>query len=295
MKINKSKTEGLWHVPLNSRLGKEPFGISWPKQYAIALGIAFPYHVQVGNEINFNEKLTKLKKVLNAWSSRHLTILGRIAIVKSLALAKLVYSCSILNVPEEFVKELNSNIFSFIWNFKPDKIKRKSLTGPVSHGGLNMLNFADVVKSLKTSWVNRYCRANDRHWCALLDSLLSKVGGTLLFQCNYDLKLLDHENLSVFYKHVLAVWQELNSKYPRNANEYKQEIIWNYRFIKIDGKSFYYRSWANKGILKISDLLNTHGQFLSFENFNANMAFALLFSIMLVFLRQSLKFGKAKS
>ena len=60
MKINKSKTEGLWHVPLNSRLGKEPFGISWPKQYAIALGIAFPYHVQVGNEINFNEKLTKL-------------------------------------------------------------------------------------------------------------------------------------------------------------------------------------------------------------------------------------------
>ena len=29
------------------------------------------------------------------------------------------------------------------------------------------------------------CKANDRHWCALLDSLLSKVGGTLLFQCNY--------------------------------------------------------------------------------------------------------------
>ena len=90
-----------------------------------------------------------------------------------------------------------------------------------------MLNFADVVKSLKTSWVNRYCRANDRHWYALLDSLLSKVGGTLLFQCNYDLKLLDLKNLSVFYKDVLAVWQELNSKDPRNANEYKQEIIWN--------------------------------------------------------------------
>ena len=268
LKINKSKTEGLWLGPLKSRLGKEePFGILWPKLYVIALGIAFPYHVQVGNKINFNEKLSKLKKVLNAWSSRHLTILGRIAIVKSLALAKLVYSCSVLNVPEEFVKEVNNNIFSFIWNFKPDKIKRKTLTGPVSHGGLNMLNFADVVKSLKTSWVNRYCRANDRHWCALLDSLLSKVGGTLLFQCNYDLKLLDLKSLSVFYKDVLAVWQELNSKDPRNANEYKQEIIWNNRFIKIDGKSFYYRSWANKGIMKISDLLNTHGQFLSFENF----------------------------
>ena len=182
LKINKSKTEGLWLCPLKSRLGKEePFGISWPKQSVIALGIAFPYHVQVGNKINFNEKLAKLKKVLNAWSSRHLMILGRIAIVKSLALAKLVYSCSVLNVPEA----ISSLLFG---TFKTDKIKRKTLTGPVSHGGLNMLNFADVVKSLKTLWVNRYCRANDRHWCALLDSLLSKVGGMLLFQCNYDLK-----------------------------------------------------------------------------------------------------------
>ena len=68
-----------------------------------------------------------------------------------------------------------------------------------------MLDFADVVQSLKIAWVNRYCKANDRHWCALLDSLLSKVGGTLLFQCNYDLKLLDLKNLSVFCpRRVLA-------------------------------------------------------------------------------------------
>ena len=272
LKINKSKTEGLWLGPLKSRLDKdEPFCISWPKQYVIALGIAFPYHAQVGNKINFDERLAKLKKVLNTWSGRHLTILGRIAIVKSLAVAKLVYSCSVLNVPGNLVKEVNNSIFSFIRNFKPDKIKRKTLTGPICNGGLNMLDFADVVKSLKIAWVKRYCKANDRHWCALLDSLLSKVGGTLLFQCNYDLKLLDLKNLSVFYKNVLAVWQELNSKNPRNTNEFKQEIIWNNRFIKIDGKSFYYKAWANKGILKIIDLVDIHGQFLSFENFKCKL------------------------
>ena len=124
-----------------------------------------------------------------------------------------------------------------------------------------MLDFDDVVKSLKIAWVN------DRHWCALLDSLLSKVGGTLLFQCNYDLKLLDLKNLSVFYKNVASSLARTHSKNPRNANKFKQEIIWNNRFIKIDGKSFYYKAWANKGILKISDLLDIHGQFLSFENF----------------------------
>jgi len=76
--------------------------------------------------------------------------LGRIAIVKNLALAKLVYSCSVLNVPAEFVKEVNSSIFSFTWNFKPDKIKRKTLIGPICNGGLNVVIFSDVVKSLMT-------------------------------------------------------------------------------------------------------------------------------------------------
>ena len=58
LKINKSKTEGLWLVSWKSRLGKDgPFGISWPKQYVTALGIAFPYNVHVGNKINFDERL----------------------------------------------------------------------------------------------------------------------------------------------------------------------------------------------------------------------------------------------
>ena len=80
----------MWLGSWKSRLGKdEPFGISWPKQYVTALGIAFPYNVVVGNKINFDEWLAKLKNVLNIWSSRHLTILGRIAIAKNLALANL--------------------------------------------------------------------------------------------------------------------------------------------------------------------------------------------------------------
>ena len=63
-----------------------------------------------------------------------------------------------------------------------------------------MLDFADVVKLLKIAWVNWYCKANDRHWCALLDSPLhvSKVGGTLLFQCNYDLNYYS-SRISLFF------------------------------------------------------------------------------------------------
>ena len=268
LKIYKSKTEGLWLGVWKCRLGKdEPFGISLPKQYVTALGIAFPYNVRAGNKINFDERLAKLKNVLSIWSSRHLTILDRIAIVKNLALAKLVYSCSVLNVPVEFVKEANRNISSFIWNFNLDKVRRKTMVGPICKGGLNMVNFVDVVKSLNIAWVNRYYKATDSHWCALLDSMLSKVGGAFLFQCNYELKLLDLKNLPAFYKNVLAVWQELNSNDPIDVKEIQHEILWNNRFIRINGKSIYYKTWDNRGILKVCELLDTQGRFLCFEDF----------------------------
>ena len=78
----------------------------------------------MGDKINFDEWLVKLKKGLNFWSSRHLTILGRIAVIKALALSKLVYNCSMFEVPVDFAKKVYSITFPFIWNFKPDKIKR---------------------------------------------------------------------------------------------------------------------------------------------------------------------------
>ena len=91
LRINKSKTEGLWLGSWKNRLGRdEPFGISWPKQYVSSLGVAFAYEVHVGEKINFDERLVKMKKVLNLWSGQRLSILGRIAIVKTLALSKLV-------------------------------------------------------------------------------------------------------------------------------------------------------------------------------------------------------------
>ena len=80
------------------------------------------------------------------------------------------------------------------------------------------------------------------HWWALLDSYLEKFGGSVLFQCNYDLKFLDLQGLPLSYRNILTVWQSLHSKVPLSANETKDEILWNNRFIKIGGKTvFLYR------------------------------------------------------
>ena len=86
-----------------------------------------------------------------------------------------------------------------------------------------------------------------------------------MFQCNYDLKFLDLEGLSLFYRNILMVWQILHSKVPLSVNEIKEEILWNNRFIKIGGETVFYKAWVSKGILRIKDILNAHDNFLSFQ------------------------------
>ena len=56
LKINISKTKGMWLGSLKGNLGKRsPFNISWPEKYVIALGVAFAYDPFVSYKVNFEE------------------------------------------------------------------------------------------------------------------------------------------------------------------------------------------------------------------------------------------------
>ena len=87
-----------------------------------------------------------------------------------------------------------------------------------------------------------------------------------MFRCNCDLKFLDLEGLPLFYRNILKVWQILHSKVPLSANEIKEEILWNNRFIKIGRKTVFYEALVSKGILRTKDILNAHDNFLSFND-----------------------------
>ena len=54
------------------------------------------------------------------------SILGKIQIIKTFALPKLMFTASVISMPNELVKEVNSILYNFIWNGK-DKVKRRAL------------------------------------------------------------------------------------------------------------------------------------------------------------------------
>ena len=142
------------------------------------------------------------------------------------------------------------------------------MVGKIKHGGLRMPDFEIINKSLKAGWVKRFLTSETQSWKTIPWSLLQAVGGSLLFKCNFSLKVLpDLPLLPEFYKNVLGAWEEIVIHTPKTRKEIKDEILWNNYLITIGGKSVFFKDWYNAGLRSLSDILNEEEKFMSFSEF----------------------------
>ena len=214
LEINKSKTEGMWLGASRKNTAK-PLGIAWPVNFILAPGIYFSYNDEIVYNKNFEQKLIKMKSLLNLWYPRNLTLYGRITILKSLAISKLVYNTSALTFGHAMV---NQAITQFVWN-KKAKIKHRTMIGPKEQGGLDMPDFQIINEALKAVWVRRLSDSNGTaSWSHIPLSYLQPVGGLFLLLCNFDLKLLKVDIPIDFYKEALCAWQKINCSTPITKN-----------------------------------------------------------------------------
>ena len=123
LKLNQTKSEMLWLGSMHHR--KDTIlDLQMCGEPVYALGVHFAYDLEVSKKKFFFDKLGTLKEALNMWSQRDLSIVGRTNIIKTLALSKLVFICSVMNTPKDFRKEVNRITFDFILNHTPAKIKK---------------------------------------------------------------------------------------------------------------------------------------------------------------------------
>ena len=174
LRINQSKSEILWLGSLRQR--KDSILIlKLSDETVYALGAYFSYDEELATIRNFFEQLLKLKKILNIWSSRDISMYGRVNIVKTLAISKLTFICSVLDTPKGFTDEVNNIIFDYIWKYKNPKLKKTTMIKNKRDGGLNMLDFMLFENALKIVWVKCLCANDERPWKFIPLSLFSNV------------------------------------------------------------------------------------------------------------------------
>ena len=104
-----------------------------------------------------------------------LTLLGKIAVLKSLIASQLVYILSPLPTNNSAINKINSMLFNFLWDGKGDKIKRDIMISDYNNGGLRMIDIKLFNKALKSSWITKYLDSeNHGKWKFLFDLVVRK-------------------------------------------------------------------------------------------------------------------------
>lgn len=231
------------------------------------LGVHFTYDSRAKRRLNFDEIVTSIKQKLHIWRWRDLTIMGRIQIVKTFIIPIFLYRASMICSDQEFVKEVNKIIFDFIWKGK-DKVKRSVLVGDIEDGGLKAPHLMSMIETQRIICCKKLACDEPSSWKTILLHYLKPVGGKLILCCNFDVKMLPiklppfyEDCLKSFAKCSVAINHSEEAIDDRNA--ILQTILWNNRLIRIDGKVVFFKALAEKGILRIGDLISEHNELIT--------------------------------
>ena len=222
------------------------------------LGVHFSYGFRLRQTLNFDEIIKSVKGKLKIWKWRDLTTIGRIQIVKTFIVPIFMYRAGMISVGKEVISEVNKLIFDFIWKGK-DKVKRLTLINDIKDGGLKAPHLESMIKSQRIMCSKKFASSELSSWKTLLSYYLKPVGGKFILCCNFDLKKLlvkllkfCEECLSCFMQ--CSVANKATGNIQLSQNELSEVVIWNNKFICVDGKSVYNYKLKSKGIITLSDL-----------------------------------------
>ena len=192
------------------------------------LGVFNSYDTDLADTHNFFSVIGKIKNCLNLWSSRGLSIAGRIQIFKSLALPKAVYILTMKNFPSQLIKILDDIQKDFIWSKLQPKTKRSTLIGNYEEGGYKDVDVATKMNPLNIIWIRRSTDDNFQTGKIILSKLFRPIGGTSFFHKN--LKLADScmrvvETSPTFYQELVQLWVTISQVEPKNIDNILNENL----------------------------------------------------------------------
>ena len=268
LRVNIEKTSAIW---IGSKCNSNAIilpdhNLHWVKVHFKILGVIFSTNLDEMVELNYNVAYDSIRQTLCSWSNRNLTPLGKVTVIKSLALPKLNYYCLTLpNPPPHFIKDLYKLFYDFIWNKKPDKIKKLQLCNDYEYGGMKMIYINNFITALKLTWVRKMYNGGKN--CFLFYKNISNSKDFLETSIE-SIKSNLHNISNKFWFDVTDAWIKFNTTLlPKNETEFLSMCLWNNHLITIGGKPIVFQSLKNNGIYFVNDLFKCDGSFYDYHTF----------------------------
>ena len=269
LQLNVSKSEGLWLGQDKTRQKHcSLFGVKWPEQIR-CLGLYVGHSKEKNSDMNWISKINKVECILESWRKRDLSLLGKVQLIKTFALSQFVLPATLLVIPPNVIKRIESMLYKFLWGGK-DKVKRKRVIQELKHGDLNMVDIRSAFMSFKAAWVLSILKSNPsiHSWAQLANYYLKpflQSHKELIFNFDDSVNFPELLLLNSFYRDVLTCYNKAFVKDKDTfVNEIKDEYLWGNKFIVKRGSgknmAFFFRNWIRSGVNKVSDLYFVDGK-----------------------------------
>jgi hypothetical protein len=109
-------------------------------------------------EQNYSLAIGKMENVIRLYQNVPLSLIGKVTVIKSLVIPKLVHILQVLPLPsKKYIDQINRLVRNFLWNNGKAKISLKQLTQCYEDGGLNLTDIVTLNNAIKISWIKRLC------------------------------------------------------------------------------------------------------------------------------------------
>ena len=166
---------------------------------------------------------------------------------------------------KDTVIEVNKLLFKFIWKGK-DKVKRLTLISDLDKGGLKALHLESILKSQRIMCCKKFAENQQSNWKIILSHYMKNVGSKLILRCAFDLKKLCIK-LPKYYEECFRCFAEYsvanNLTEQALCHEINNTVVWNNKFICIQGKSVFCGALFKKGIITLQDLTTEENGFIN--------------------------------
>ena len=181
--------------------------------------------------LNFPKAIEKVKYFLTRWENRCLTPFGKITLIKTNILSKFIHLFSSLPTPKCYLDEINNIIYKFLWDNKPDKIKRDLICSDYLKGGLKMVNIYNFVKGIKVAWVRNLSKGDNQQWFKLFEKYHGKMFVDYMWKVGGDWYNANGKHtglLNNFWLEVFNSWKILCKLQKVASNsDIMQSCIWH--------------------------------------------------------------------
>ena len=199
------------------------------------------------------------------WKTKHLTLLGKVQILKTLVISQIQHIIPFLTLQKQHFIEIKHLFMNFI-NFSSLRIKYHTLILQTVDGGINFPDFQTIYTSVKTKWALRIL-TNNR-----INHVTKGISNMLCMQLG-QLGNLRLDKLTIrppiqhidpyILENLLCLYSFRNTIQPtHNTHSFMTSFLWYNKNITHENKTLYFKNWLQSGFNTVSDLYDASGKFL---------------------------------